>query len=153
MNGISPKKNRTIPPLRYDDVIIIKEKFPELLFYLNGGINDIKQITNLSKDFDGFMIGRKIYDDPMFLQSIENNFFNKNYLTRHELVKKYLDKINLSKKIKHHSLRHLVNLYKNTIYSKKWKILLHNVINNDISEKELILFNIGNKNEKNQAYG
>jgi tRNA-dihydrouridine synthase A len=38
LNGLSPKENREIPPLRYDTVRQLKADFPALTFVLNGGV-------------------------------------------------------------------------------------------------------------------
>ena len=35
--GLSPKDNRTIPPLRYEFVYQLKQDFPQLTIVLNGG--------------------------------------------------------------------------------------------------------------------
>ena len=40
LGGLSPKENRTIPPLRYDVVYRLKADFPGLRIILNGGVND-----------------------------------------------------------------------------------------------------------------
>ena len=71
LNGLSPKKNRKIPLLRYADVSVVKNTYPDLEFYLNGGVEDILEIRKNIDKFDGLMIGRKIYDNPMFLNEIE----------------------------------------------------------------------------------
>ena len=42
LNGLSPKENRTIPPLDYERVYKIKAAFPELKVTINGGINTLE---------------------------------------------------------------------------------------------------------------
>lgn len=64
LNGLSPKENRTIPPLNYDRVIRLKESFPELCFSLNGGITTADQASDLVAGFAGVMIGRAAYQSP-----------------------------------------------------------------------------------------
>ena len=76
LNGLSPKKNRVIPNLRYQDAIIVKRRYKDIKFYLNGGLDDISEIQNNISFFDGVMIGRKIYDDPMFLRVIESEIYD-----------------------------------------------------------------------------
>ena len=51
LNGLSPKKNRKIPLLRYADVTTVKNSFPELEFYLNGGVEDISEIKKNTRRF------------------------------------------------------------------------------------------------------
>lgn len=141
LNGLSPKKNRKIPLLRYADVSVIKNAYPDLKFYLNGGVDDILEIRRNIDKFDGLMIGRKIYDNPMFLNEIEGEIFdNKKVLSRKSILVKYLEYA-MSPQNKGTSnyllLRHLFSLYYNTGSSKKWKKYLHDIIQAD-REIELI---------------
>ena len=64
LSGISPKGNRMIPPLNYDFVRKIKRKYPNIIFILNGGIESLEKALNLSKEFDGVMVGRLIQKNP-----------------------------------------------------------------------------------------
>ena len=90
LNGISPKKNRKIPRLRYEDVFKIKKEFSNLTIVLNGGITSVREIKNNLNFVDGVMIGRKIYDDPMFILNIENEIFNSNLLfNKKEILERY----------------------------------------------------------------
>lgn len=135
LNGLSPKKNRKIPVLRYADVTTVKDSFPGLEFYLNGGVEDISEIRKNINKFDGLMIGRRIYDNPMFLNQIEKEIYNNNEtLSRQSILKKYL-KYALSLQNKNTSnyllLRHLFSLYYNTSSSKKWKKFIHDIIQSD----------------------
>ena len=72
LQGLSPKENREIPPLRYDLAAEIKERYPHLTVVVNGGIRTTEQIKTLSA-FDGVMIGREAYQNPWFLREIEEN--------------------------------------------------------------------------------
>lgn len=73
LQGLSPKENREIPPLRYDIVARIRNEYPHLSFVLNGGIKSVEDIKNLK--FDGLMIGREAYQNPYFLAEIEREIF------------------------------------------------------------------------------
>ncbi|MBT3696980.1 MAG: tRNA dihydrouridine(20/20a) synthase DusA [Gammaproteobacteria bacterium] len=135
LNGLSPKKNRKIPLLRYADVSVIKNAYPDLKFYLNGGVDDILEIRKNINKFDGLMIGRKIYDNPMFLNEIEEKIYgNEGVLSRKSILDEYL-KYALSPENKDTSnyllLRHLFSLYYNTSSSKKWKKFIHDIIQSD----------------------
>ena len=135
LNGLSPKKNRNIPLLRYADVSVVKNTYPDLEFYLNGGVEDILEIRKNIDKFDGLMIGRKIYDNPMFLNEIEEKIYgNEVVLSRKSILEKYL-KYALSPENKDTSnyllLRHLFSLYYNTSSSKKWKKFIHDIIQSD----------------------
>ncbi len=75
LQGLSPKENREIPPLRYDLVRRLKGDFPELPIVLNGGIQDLDQAEALGKPFEGVMIGRAAYRNPWILAEADRRFF------------------------------------------------------------------------------
>ena len=64
LNGLSPKENRTIPPLDYDRVRRLKRDRPNLEISLNGGIARVDDAVALAASFDGVMIGRAAYQTP-----------------------------------------------------------------------------------------
>jgi len=65
LEGLSPKENRDIPPLDYQLVLEIKERFPELHISINGGITSLEQVKSfLKQGLDGVMIGRAAYHQP-----------------------------------------------------------------------------------------
>lgn len=66
LSGLSPKENRTVPPLRPQWVLRLKAEHPTLRFELNGGILDLEEAFGwIAEGVDGVMIGRAAYDDPM----------------------------------------------------------------------------------------
>lgn len=67
LDGLSPKQNREIPPLRYEDVYRLKRDFPQLFVEINGGISTIDEIKTHLQHVDGVMIGRAAYHNPMLL--------------------------------------------------------------------------------------
>ncbi|MCE2516310.1 MAG: tRNA dihydrouridine(20/20a) synthase DusA [Alphaproteobacteria bacterium] len=67
LNGLSPKENRTIPPLDYDRVMRLRDKFRGLDISINGGINEREQAVALEQKFSGVMIGRAAYQTPYLL--------------------------------------------------------------------------------------
>ncbi len=76
LNGLSPKNNRTIPPLNYNFVTRIKNEYPHIQFILNGGIESLEKAQNLSKIYDGVMVGRLIQNNPFSLLKVDKFFFN-----------------------------------------------------------------------------
>ncbi|MFV2002149.1 MAG: tRNA dihydrouridine(20/20a) synthase DusA [Paracoccaceae bacterium] len=65
LSGLSPKKNRDIPPLNYPLVHAMKAQFPTLHLSLNGGIASLAQArAHLDAGIDGVMIGRAAYHAP-----------------------------------------------------------------------------------------
>ena len=64
LTGLSPKENRTIPPLNYPWVYQLKKDFPNLQFTINGGIESCQEITEHLEKVNGVMLGRTIYYNP-----------------------------------------------------------------------------------------
>ena len=67
LGGLSPKENRTIPPLNYDRVRRLLRTFPALSISINGGITTITEAHDFARDFAGVMIGRTAYQQPFTL--------------------------------------------------------------------------------------
>ncbi len=94
LTGISPQANRTIPPLKYDYVKKIKNKYPEIKFILNGGIDNLKKAEDLLKEFDGVMVGRLIKNNPFILKDVDNKIFNEeNKLLDESIISNYFEYI------------------------------------------------------------
>ncbi len=74
LDGLSPKENRTVPPLNYDRVFKLKRQFPELLIVINGGLGDLQAVEAVLQHVDGAMIGRQAYHHPYFLAELEHHF-------------------------------------------------------------------------------
>ncbi|MFK5892180.1 MAG: tRNA dihydrouridine(20/20a) synthase DusA [Pseudomonadota bacterium] len=71
LDGLSPKDNREIPPLRYNYVYQLKKDFPHLNIIINGGIKTIDQIKEHLQYVDGVMIGREAYHNCYFMKDID----------------------------------------------------------------------------------
>ena len=67
LQGISPKENRELPPLKPDWVLRLKSDFPQLFFVINGGIVSMAQIHQHLSELDGVMVGREAYHNPWLL--------------------------------------------------------------------------------------
>jgi tRNA-dihydrouridine synthase A len=87
LQGLSPKENREIPPLRYDLAYQLKQDFPALTIAVNGGIKTNAQITEHLQHADGAMLGREAYYNPWLLSSWDATFFGDAHpLTTREAV-------------------------------------------------------------------
>jgi tRNA-dihydrouridine synthase A len=75
LQGLSPKENREIPPLRYDLVHRLKQDFPHLTVVLNGGITTSAQIAEQLQLLDGVMVGREAYHTPWLMSDWDERFF------------------------------------------------------------------------------
>lgn len=72
LQGLSPKENRTVPPLDYPRVHRLKQDFPDLTVVINGGITSLAECESHLRAVDGVMIGRQAYQDPWFLTELES---------------------------------------------------------------------------------
>jgi tRNA-dihydrouridine synthase A len=75
LQGLSPKENREIPPLRYALVYQLKKDFPALTVAINGGITTIEQVHAHLQHLDGVMVGREAYHNPWWLTQWDAAFF------------------------------------------------------------------------------
>ena len=65
LEGLDPKQNRTIPPLRHDLVHRLKADRPQLTIELNGGLQTLEDCLTQLERVDGVMVGRAVYDHPL----------------------------------------------------------------------------------------
>lgn len=75
LQGLSPKENREIPPLRYELVHQLKRDFPALTIVLNGGIKTDEEIAEQLQHVDGVMVGRQAYHEPWQMAVWDEHFF------------------------------------------------------------------------------
>jgi len=126
LKGLSPKENRTIPPLRYDYVYRLKQDFPDTFIEINGGIVTLAQAKEHLSFVDGVMIGRAAYDNPYLFATVDRDFYGDNItpLTRQQIVEKMIPYIEhwLSKGIKLNAItRHMLELFAQQPGTKAWK--------------------------------
>lgn len=76
LEGLSPKENRTIPPLVYQRAYGIKQEFPALTVVVNGGIGTLAGVQEHLRHVDGVMIGRRAYEDPWLLTALQLEVLN-----------------------------------------------------------------------------
>jgi tRNA-dihydrouridine synthase A len=74
LDGLSPKDNRDIPPLRYHDARQLKLDFPNLTFVMNGGIADNSAVAEHLGTMDGVMVGRAAYHEPWLMHDWDQAF-------------------------------------------------------------------------------
>jgi tRNA-dihydrouridine synthase A len=73
--GLSPKENRTVPPLDYALVYAVKKENPALTVILNGGIETLDQAEAHLAHVDGVMLGRAAYQSPALLADVDARIF------------------------------------------------------------------------------
>ncbi len=147
LNGVSPKGNRTIPPLNYEFVKKIKSKFPDILFILNGGIDSIEKAVKLSKSFDGIMVGRLIQNNPFCLKDVDQLFYNnlETYEVSEKTINEYFEYIKpkVGEDSIYRLLSPLLNIFFGVPNGKQFKIDIHSNMKNenfDMLEKIFINF-------------
>ena len=89
LQGLSPKQNRNVPPLRYEEIYQLKRELPHLEIEINGGIKTFEDADQHLKHLDAVMIGRAAYENPFLFAGADEHFFGKTHdtvTTRRELV-------------------------------------------------------------------
>lgn len=122
--GLDPKQNRSIPPLRYDEVYRVKKEYPELHIEINGGIKSVKEIDEHLNYVDSVMLGREIYDNPMILTEFGKYNGKEINITRKEIIEKmiyYVENMEKQQLRPHLFLMHTHGLFHNIRGSKAWK--------------------------------
>jgi tRNA-dihydrouridine synthase A len=88
LEGLSPKENRDIPPLKYDWVYRLKQAYPDLEIIINGGITFGECHEHLTHT-DGVMLGREAYHNPWLLAEVDAELFGEPpaVTSRHEALR------------------------------------------------------------------
>ncbi|ACK65750.1 TIM-barrel protein, yjbN family [Rippkaea orientalis PCC 8801] len=126
LKGLSPKENRTIPPLKYEEVYQLKQEFSQLFIEINGGIITLDQIEHHLQFVDGVMIGRAAYDNPYLFATVDRDIYGQNIIppTRHQVVEKMLPYIDywVNNGLKLHAIsRHILAIFGGVPGTKAWK--------------------------------
>ena len=129
LTGLSPKENRTIPPLNYPWVYQLKKDFPKLKFTINGGIESCQDIAGHLDQVDGVMLGRSIYHNPFLLEQIEVEIFKskESTLDREHILRQYMSYIAEQSKLGvpvRSMSRHILGLYHGEANAKLFRRLL-----------------------------
>lgn len=126
LNGLSPKENRTIPPLDYERVYAIKSMFPDLHVTINGGITSIEECKAQLQKVDGVMLGRSIIDNPYLLAFVDREIYGEDVevKTRDELLAEFVELAKVMQQegtALHHLFRHLLGLYQGIRGAKRFR--------------------------------
>ncbi|WP_169546105.1 tRNA dihydrouridine(20/20a) synthase DusA [Sneathiella aquimaris] len=126
LTGLSPKENRTIPPLDYPRVYQLKKDFPDLEIIINGGITTLEEIDVHLDHVDGVMIGREAYQNPYFLAAIDNRYYGLSDESpeRQDIIQNMLPYIDreMKKGVPLKSItRHMLGLFQGRPGAKAWR--------------------------------
>jgi tRNA-dihydrouridine synthase A len=125
LEGLSPKENRSIPPLNYERVYRLKQDYPDLFISLNGGIDSLQQVDEVLRQVDGVMIGRAAYHNPYLLAELEEHFqAGRHKPSRHDVVQQmlpYIESELASGERLHRITRHMTGLFLGQPGARAWR--------------------------------
>jgi tRNA-dihydrouridine synthase A len=126
LQGLSPRQNRTVPPLRYADVYRLKAEFPQLAIELNGGVSTLAQVSEHLEAVDGVMIGRAAYDNPYLFALADTLYYASAALppTRRRVLTAmlpYVEQWSTCGLAGRTVLRHMLGLFAYQRVAKVWK--------------------------------
>ena len=126
LQGLNPKQNREIPPLRYDIVQRLKREYPELTVVLNGGLQRVEQVREWIPHFDGVMLGRRAYQEPWILAQLHESLGMPGVAgpNREAVVMQYAVYVQGMQRQGHRlplMLRHILGLYAGLPGARAWR--------------------------------
>jgi tRNA-dihydrouridine synthase A len=144
LNGLSPKENREIPPLRYDVAARLRADFPHLTFVVNGGIRSVEEVREHLRNFDGAMLGREAYHNPYVLAHLHRNFIDLqgSLPSREEVVERYAEYCRARIAEGHRlrtMVRHIQGLYAGLPNVRAWRRFLSEQSAQPAANAELLI--------------
>jgi tRNA-dihydrouridine synthase A len=129
LKGLSPRQNRSVPPLKYDHVYQLKKDFPNLEIVINGGIQNIEESIQHLKKVDGVMLGRSAYDNPMITSQVDELIFNTSpqICDRKKILNSYLLYCLEQNDLGHtysRTLKHVFGINKGMPHARKYRKLI-----------------------------
>jgi len=124
LQGLSPKQNREVPPLRHDFVYRLKRDFPSLTIVLNGGVTTDEQIAAHLEHVDGVMVGRQAYHEPWSMRGWDERFFGSapSPTTREDVEAAMVDYMARHGDVAwSHVARHMLGLWNGTPGARRWR--------------------------------
>ena len=124
LKGLSPKENREIPPLRYEQVHALKRRYPELWISLNGGLRDVDTSIAQLQYVDAVMLGREAYHNPYILAELEHRLYGTALPSRASILQAYLPFVDqeLAEGCPLTQLtRHILGLFQGQPGARRWR--------------------------------
>jgi len=126
LQGLSPKQNREIPPLKYEYVHQLKKERPNLSVVINGGIKTLDDVACQLQFSDGVMLGREAYHNPYIMSEVDSRFYRaaKKIKNRHEILAEFVEYIDkeISSGTRLHSItRHIHGLFLGLPGARAWR--------------------------------
>ncbi len=126
LQGLSPKENRDIPPLRHELVHQLKREFPQLTIVINGGIRSDDEIAHHLQHVDGVMVGRQAYHEPWQMAGWDARFFGAPapVQDRREVEQAWIDYLQRGHEAGRpwtQAMRHALGLWNGIAGSRAWR--------------------------------
>ena len=126
LQGLSPKQNREVPPLRYGFAHRLKQDFQALTIILNGGLDGDDEIAEQLLHVDGVMVGRHAYHEPWALADWDRRFFGVDgqMPTREDIEAAWtddLERLHEAGMPWSHAMRHALGLWNGTPGARRWR--------------------------------
>ena len=146
LKGLTPRQNRQIPPLKYENVYQLKKEFPDLEIVINGGIKDVNDSIQHLEQVDGVMLGRSPYDNPMIVSNVDSTIFDEVDIgdDRKSILKKYIEYCLIQADLGHplsRTLKHIFGLNRGLKNAKAYRSLILQTMqrnNLEATEQDLI---------------
>ncbi|NTG67239.1 tRNA dihydrouridine(20/20a) synthase DusA [Rhizobium rhizogenes] len=143
LKGLSPKENREIPPLDYDIVYRMKQRWPDVFIGINGGIQTLDQAEAHLAHVDGVMLGRAAYQNAAILADVDHRFFGEaavepDWNDLRDRMMAYTERHIASGGRVHHVARHMVGLFTGLPGSRRYRQILSTDANKPGAEPEVI---------------
>ena len=146
LKGLTPRQNRQIPPLKYQNVYQLKKEFPDLEIVINGGIKDVNDSIQHLEQVDGVMLGRSPYDNPMIVSNVDSTIFDEVDIgdDRKSILKKYIKYCLIQADLGHplsRTLKHIFGLNRGLKNAKAYRSLILQTMqrnNLEATEQDLI---------------
>lgn len=123
LKGLSPKQNRTIPPLHYDYVHRIKQTLPKHIpVVINGQVDTLEAVKKQLDKVDGVMIGRLACRDPYAIATLHHALYPSiSKPSRTNILEDYLAYAKHQTAPLHYMFKPILNLVHGLPGAKHWK--------------------------------
>ena len=126
LQGLSPKENREVPPLRYEFAHRLKHDFPGLTIVLNGGVKTNEQVAAQLQHLDGVMLGREAYHNPWIMAEWDPCFFGTSAplpdrAAVEDRMVAYMESQAAQDVPWSHVARHMMGLYNGIAGARRWR--------------------------------
>ncbi|UTO19000.1 tRNA dihydrouridine(20/20a) synthase DusA [Acinetobacter sp. Z1] len=154
LQGLSPKENREVPPLRYEDVYRLKQQRPHLTIEINGGIKTFEETQQHLQHVDGVMIGREAYHNPYLLAEMAQ-LWDLQQPNRFEIMQQMMPYIH--QRVAEGAplsiiTRHILGLFQNLPGARKWRQALSGGNAKTIADIEHAIQNIQAAMQRTEDY-